>query len=159
MSSKKDFNSMFVKPDMRYGCEIESVRIAGIYLRLMLDSDIRDRILTGMISKSQWKKMYISFMRKNNVDCLNNRHAYQVLYALSRHYEVCRVDDKNITWTCQNVHTAHSKYTIGDLKGELHWVYEELRKAENQLAKYKSNRQDEEGEVSTNGVMTMSEIA
>lgn len=136
MTSIEDYNSAFVKPDMRKGCESESVRIAGAYLRMMLNSDLRSFILTGDSQKSHWKKNYLRFMRKKGWD-VSHRHAYQVLYALSRHYEACVVDGNNITWTFQNEETADSKVTIGELRWEIHCVYGELRNSHNELARLK----------------------
>ena len=35
-----------------------------------------------------------------NVLGADSRNAFQVLYALSRYYEVCHVEKNTITWTC-----------------------------------------------------------
>lgn len=137
MTSTQDYNTHFVKPDMRKGCESESVRIAGAYLRMMLSSDLRRFILTGISQRSVWKNDYLRFMRKKGWD-VSHRHAYQVLYALSRHYEACVVHDNNITWNFKNEDTADTKVTIGELRWEIHCVYGELRNSQNELARFKS---------------------
>ena len=123
----------FVEANMPNGCEGVSVRIAGIYLRLMLEGELSERVLSGTINKLAWKKLYLSFMRKNGVDIAINRHAFQVLYALSRHYNVCRVDKTSITWTSNTAMAAHANLTIGELRGELSWAYTELRRLEQEL--------------------------
>ena len=115
----------FVEANMPGGCEEMSVRIAGIYFRLMLQSELKERVLSGTIDKTLWKKMYLSFMRKNAY-IYTDRHAFQVLYALSRHYNVCRVDKTSITWTSRTEHAARANLTIGELRAELHWAYNQL---------------------------------
>ena len=134
----------FVKPDMRKGCESESIRIAGIYLRLMVESDAPNRVLSGSSQeKHLWRKMYLGFMRKENVQEVGDRHAYQILYALNRHYEVCIIKNNTIEWTCANVREATTKLTIGTMEGEMHWLYGELRKAQNEITRLSKK---EEGE-------------
>jgi len=117
---------IFVEENMPNGCEGMSVYIAGIYFRLMLQSDLKGRVLSGTIDKVLWKKMYLSFMRKNGVNMYTDRHAFQVLYALSRHYNVCRVDKTSITWTSRTEYVAHANLTIGELREELHRAYKQM---------------------------------
>ena len=123
----------FVEANMPNGCEGVSVRIAGIYFRLMLEGELSERVLSGTINKLAWKKLYLSFMRKNGVDIAINRHAFQVLYALSRHYNVCRVDKTSITWTSNTAMAADANLTIGELRGELSWAYTELHRLGQEL--------------------------
>ena len=123
-----------MKPDMPNGCESESTRIAGMYLRKMLTGELSTHMYgRGNQNKLLWKKMYLGFMRKQGLIEANSRNAFQVLYALSRHYEVCHVEKNSITWTCDSREEAMTKLTIGELQCELHWVYGQLRRAENEL--------------------------
>jgi hypothetical protein len=122
----------FVEANMPHGCEEMSVYIAGIYFRLMLQSELNGRVLSGTIDKTLWKKMYLNFMRKNGVKMYADRHAFQVLYALSRHYNVCRVDKTSIIWTSRTEHAAHANLTIGELRAELHGAYIQLDEFHNE---------------------------
>jgi len=85
---------------------------------MALQSEFKERVLSGTIDKTLWKKVYLSFMRKNGVDIYTDRHAFQVLYALSRHYNVCRVNKTSITWTSRTEHAARANLTIGEIAGE-----------------------------------------
>ena len=157
----------FVEANMPHGCEEMSVRIAGIYFHLMLQSELKERALSGTIDKTLWKKMYLSFMRKNGVNIYTDRHAFQVLYALSRHYNVCRVDKTSITWTSRTEHAARANLTIGELRAELHWAYnqlDEFHNAQQNVAEKPCCRRfpTKEGESLIEGnmsPMTVSELA
>jgi len=155
----------FVEANMPNGCEGGSVRIAGIYFRLMLQSELNGRVLSGTIDKALWKKMYLSFMRKNGVNIYTDRHAFQVLYALSRHYNVCRVDKTSITWTSRTEHAARANITIGELREDLHWAHvllDEFHNAQQNVAEMPGCRKIpiEESLVEGNmSPMTLSELA
>jgi hypothetical protein len=157
----------FVEANMPYGCEGGSVRLAGIYFRMALQSEFKERVLSGTIDKTLWKKVYLSFMRKNGVDIYTDRHAFQVLYALSRHYNVCRVNKTSITWTSRTEHAARANLTIGELREDLHWAHvllDEFHNAQQNVAEKPRCRRfpTEEGEILIEGnmsPMTLSELA
>ena len=123
----------FVKPDMRRRCESKSVELGGYFLILLLSCGRADRIFQHTESKDQWKKLYLNIMREYGISDAQNRHAYQVLYGLSRHYEVCTVKDNVITWTCKSLEEAELKLKVGQLRCEMDWVYGELNKTRNEL--------------------------
>jgi hypothetical protein len=128
----------FVAADMPRGCETLSTKIAGDYLHAMLESDLFDKVLKPRgndvrgLHKNIWKKMYLGFIRKfagndaNMLEAINNRHAYQVLYSLSRHFGVCRVEDDKIFWTSVSKGAAYSSHLIGMLRLENHHLRTEL---------------------------------
>jgi len=134
----------FVKPDMRRRCESKSVELGGSFLKLVLSCGQGDRIVQHTETKDQWKIQYLKCMKENGISDAKNRHAYQVLYGLSRHYEVCTVADNNITWTCKSLEEVELKLKVGELRSEIEWVYGELNKAHNEMRCLKNKR--EEGE-------------
>ena len=138
-------NMSFVKPDMRRGCESKSIDLGGNFLKLLLSCGRGDRIIKQYTeAKDQWKKMYLNTMKENGISGAKYRHAYQVLYGLSRHYEVCTVKDDTIIWTCKSVEELELKLKVGQLRSEMEWVYGELNKAHNEIKHLKRAR--EEGE-------------
>jgi hypothetical protein len=130
----------FVDADMPRGCETLSTKIAGDYLHAMLESDLFDKVLKPRgddrrgVPKNVWKKMYLGFIRKfarddaNMLEAISNRHAYQVLYSLSRHFGVCRVEDDKIVWTSVSKSAAYSSHLIGMLRLENHHLRTELER-------------------------------
>ena len=139
-------NLSFVKPDMRRGCESKSVELGGNFLKLLFSCGRGDRIIKQQHTegKDEWKKMYLNTMKENGIIGAQYRHAYQVLYGLSRHYEVCTVKDDTIIWTCTSVEELELKLKVGQLRSEMEWVYGELNKARNEIKHLKRAR--EEGE-------------
>lgn len=133
-----------VKSDLRNNCESESVELGCEYLNLMLSSGCPDRILYNrQESRIEWKKMYLLFMNESGVSDVNRRDAYQVLYNLSRHYEVCEVKDDIITWNCSSLEEAKTKLKIGQLRAEVYHLYEELQKAQNEIKRLRNREPDE----------------
>jgi hypothetical protein len=137
-------NRQFVKGDLMYGCEMESVRLAGIYLERMFESNICERLLSNnKAEKDLWKKMYLSFMRKHNIIDVSDRHAYQVLYALSRYFNVCRVQDNMILWVCTSVNELKAKMDMGMMRTTLYLMEKRLAQANDEIERLRTCEQGE----------------
>jgi len=130
--------------DMMYGCEMESVRLAGMYLETMFKSNLCNRLLeNNKVEKDVWKKMYLSFMHKHNIIEVGDRHAYQVLYALSRYYGVCRVQNNMILWVCTNMNELKAHMDMGALRTTLYTVEKKLAQAKDEIARLRTSEQGE----------------
>lgn len=123
-----------VVSDLPNGCESKSGMLGLIYMRLMLNSRKADRVLSGQVDKVLWKKMYLSFMRKSNVVGVHDRHAYQVLYNLTRMHGVCRVEGNTITWISHALWHANVLLNVGLLEMDLFIANKKLANAEHEIA-------------------------